>query len=274
MVLGPEMVPVLPGGVGTLFVTAPVDGGYLTDPRTTAERYLPDPRSTAGGRIVSTGALVRSAHDGSIVPVEVPPERVHQDDVSVDLDAVRDAYAEGTTLGVGVQEWGWRDPETPFAVARTEPGEHPVTPREGGLPEGIRPRTVPLSDHGGRPVSPRTHAERAFLPRTTNYIPPATETERRLTELILTPLLGLSEIGRHTSMFELGGGSLQVVQTVARTRNLFDVDVALSRLFNEPTLACLGALVDDALSDHRTAAEVLDEIEGLSPHPADVDTHD
>ncbi|MDY7091406.1 MAG: amino acid adenylation domain-containing protein [Acidobacteriota bacterium] len=72
---------------------------------------------------------------------------------------------------------------------------------------------------------------------------PASETERRLTE-IWEQLLGVAPIGRHDDFFELGGHSLLATQVLARVRAVLGRDLPVRRLFEAPTVAGLAAALE------------------------------
>jgi acyl carrier protein len=75
--------------------------------------------------------------------------------------------------------------------------------------------------------------------------PPRTERERKLAE-IWKELLKVEEVGVDQNFFELGGHSLLVLQVIARIRRVFEVEVPVRTVFEEPTLAGLGAAVEKA----------------------------
>jgi acyl carrier protein len=74
-------------------------------------------------------------------------------------------------------------------------------------------------------------------------VAPRTEVERKLAA-IWQELLKLERVGIDQNFFELGGHSLLALQVMARIRSLFEVELPVRRLFEEPTLAALGAAVE------------------------------
>lgn len=73
---------------------------------------------------------------------------------------------------------------------------------------------------------------------------PRNVTEERLLGL-WRKLLNASEIGVEDNFFELGGNSLLILQAVTEIREAFDVDPPLQGLFETPTIAAWGALIED-----------------------------
>jgi len=77
----------------------------------------------------------------------------------------------------------------------------------------------------------------------TPYVEPATELERMVTSL-WQRLLGIDQVGRHDSFFDLGGDSLLATQALTRVRDAFGVDIPLPSLFEDPTPAGSAALIE------------------------------
>jgi acyl carrier protein len=96
--------------------------------------------------------------------------------------------------------------------------------------------------------------------------PPEGETEQRIAG-IWRELFGAGRVGRHDNFFERGGNSLLAIQLVSRVRKVFGVEMPLSRLFEAPTVAGLGSIVEESQQKAKEAEEIerlLREVEGLS----------
>src|SRR4029077_18852139 len=74
----------------------------------------------------------------------------------------------------------------------------------------------------------------------TAYVAPRDGVEEQLAA-IWAEVLGLERVGIHDNFFELGGHSLLATQVIARANSVLDVDLALRRLFETPTIAALAA---------------------------------
>ena len=79
-------------------------------------------------------------------------------------------------------------------------------------------------------------------------------------------ILGIPEIGRDESFFELGGHSLLAMQTVAKFRSLFNVEINLREFFEAPTVAQLSVVLReklvqeiDQLADHQVLEIISEE---------------
>lgn len=87
-----------------------------------------------------------------------------------------------------------------------------------------------------------SHARPEFIGA---YTAPETETEKELVDL-WGKLLGIDGIGIHDSFFELGGNSLLLTQLVAMIRRTFQAELALSAMFEQPTVAEMGSRIDES----------------------------
>ena len=72
---------------------------------------------------------------------------------------------------------------------------------------------------------------------------PATPVEEIL-GTIWCELLGLERVGTEQSFFELGGHSLLATQLISRIRERFNVEVPLSKVFQDPTIAALSSNIE------------------------------
>jgi len=121
------------------------------------------------------------------------------------------------------------------------------------LPEYMMPSTVVMLDK--LPLTPHGKVDRNALP--------APESAGKLSEqsgaaLPRTPheelvanvwesVLNVGAIGRDDNFFELGGHSLLATQVVSRMREVFQIDLPLRTLFEQPTVVAFAASVGEAL---------------------------
>jgi amino acid adenylation domain-containing protein len=82
--------------------------------------------------------------------------------------------------------------------------------------------------------------------------PPATPTERRLAE-IWSELLGIPEIGREESFFDLGGHSLMALRMFAHIAREWKTRVPMGLLMQAPTPRALGEIIDRMVSSPECA---------------------
>ena len=112
-------------------------------------------------------------------------------------------------------------------------------------------------------------AERALrqLKRSTVYVAPRTDIERRLAD-IYAEFLDVEQVGIHDSFFELGGHSLQATQVLSRIRKAFQVELS-PRLFfaSEFTIAEMATQVmkqQIKRADPHEVAELANKLNELS----------
>jgi acyl carrier protein len=125
------------------------------------------------------------------------------------------------------------------------------------------------------PVTTNGKLDRSALPAPTRgvtegVVPGVTPTEVSLAE-ILAELLDIDGFGRDDNFFELGGHSLMGAQLVARVYERFGVELSLLDIFDNPTLAEMAEIVDEAvvelvasLSDEEVE-QLLDRAGGPTP---------
>ncbi|RAP55638.1 phosphopantetheine-binding protein, partial [Oleiagrimonas sp. MCCC 1A03011] len=67
------------------------------------------------------------------------------------------------------------------------------------------------------------------------YEPPQGETEQTLAS-IWEELLGVDKVGRNDNFFELGGNSLMAVRLLSRLQSSLNVNIELSKIYNNQAL--------------------------------------
>ncbi len=97
---------------------------------------------------------------------------------------------------------------------------------------------------GGSSNLSRRHHPRPDLQ--TAYVAPESELEHGLVNL-WRDALGISPIGLHDNLFELGGDSLLVIQLLAKVRGVYGVELHPAAFFRTPTISALAMLVEDRL---------------------------
>jgi amino acid adenylation domain-containing protein len=249
--------------------------GYLGRPDLTAERFVPDPLSPApGARLYRSGDLVRWRRDGTLEflgrtdhQVKIRGFRVEPGEVEAVLreqPGVREALVAalpdsaggrrlvawwvrrpGGDTGEGALRAALRErlPEPMVPSAFVELPELPMT--RGGKIDRAR---LPLPE-----AAPQTTEAREEAPRSP------------LEELIAgieAAVLGRDRVGVHDSFLDLGGHSLLATQVVSRIRESCGVELPLTAVFEEPTVAGLAARVEILLRAGRAA-----ELPPLRPVP-------
>ncbi len=100
-------------------------------------------------------------------------------------------------------------------------------------------RYAPRADHAPKTAFARPELE-------TSYVAPRDEVERTLAGF-WQELLGVDKVGIRDDFFELGGHSLIAVRLFAKIKKTWDVEYAISVLFEAPTIEKCAALVREDL---------------------------
>jgi acyl-coenzyme A synthetase/AMP-(fatty) acid ligase/acyl carrier protein len=119
------------------------------------------------------------------------------------------------------------------------------------LPEYMVPSAFVLLDK--LPLTPNGKVDHKALPAPERsavslddaYVAPRTPVEEALAE-IWTEVLRVEQVGAHSDFFELGGHSLLATLVISRVREVFQVQLPLRSLFEEPTVAGLAERVEVA----------------------------
>jgi amino acid adenylation domain-containing protein len=238
--------------------------GYVNRPELNAEKFIPNPFSAEpGSRLYRTGDRARYLPDGNIEfigriddQVKIRGHRIELGEVEATLiqhpavrecvivARARDSLLEQSLIG--------------YVVPRQLPAPSGAELRgylKEKLPEHMIPSVfVPLDD---LPLTPNGKIDRNRLPPPEGermlvvdqgFVEPRTEIEELVAQ-IWREMLKLDKIGVHHNFFDLGGHSLLATRVVARLRNNFDIDLALRKLFELPTVAALAEHIDELLQN-------------------------
>jgi acyl carrier protein len=145
------------------------------------------------------------------------------------------------------------------------------------LPEYMLP--VGFASLDSLPLTPAGKLDRKALKRygpvkphaSSEYRAPQTALEKVLAG-IFSEVLGVARVGAFDNFFELGGHSLLGTRVVSRIREIFQIELPLRRIFEEPTVSGLAqALLRDPAEQIRIQrmAELMMQFSSLSDEQAE-----
>ncbi len=246
--------------------------GYLGRPDLTADRFVPDPfHGHLGARLYRTGDLVRRRpRDGALeffgrvdFQVKIRGFRIELGEV----ESVLSAYPGVRACVAMVREDHPGDRRLVAYLVTVADTEFPKTRDLRAflaqrLPEYMVPSDfVPLPR---LPLSPSGKVDRNALPGLdpvrpedeTVYVAPRNPVEETLVA-IWVEVLGRERVGVCDDFFILGGHSLSAARVLARIRNLLQVELPLTVIFERRTIERLAVLVAERQAEPALAPEPL-----------------
>lgn len=245
-----ELLPI--GVIGELYIAGRgVASGYWNRPALTAERFLPNPFSRSWGeRMYRTGDLVRWRNHGELEylgrvdhQVKIRGYRIEPGEIEAVLSQCELVRENAVT----VQENAGDQRLVAYIEPRDEASTTPAKLREylqQRLPAYMTPSEFVLLEN--LPKTPNGKIDRNALPkpkpRRESGARPQNESEEIIAG-IWAQILNLKEVGRDKDFFELGGHSLSATQVMSHIREVFQIELPLSILFETPTVQGLALKV-------------------------------
>jgi len=257
-VLDDRLRPVPVGIAGELHIGG--DGlarGYLNRPELTREKFIPNPFDPQpGARVYRTGDRVRCLSDGNLQFLGRLDHQVKIRGHRIELGEIETILATHPAIQRAVVSLREDSKGSPQLVAYFVPEPRAVAVNhlrsflEQKLPDYAIPsvfvplETFPLTISGkiDRRALPAPAASRTSLPE--QMVAPASKIEEKLA-LIWCEVLELPKVGINDNFFELGGHSLRLTQVISRIRNVFQIELPFSQVFQTPTIAQLSVLLEE-----------------------------
>lgn len=241
----------MPIGVpGELYVAGEcLARGYVNQPQLTHERFLANPY-VVGTRLYRTGDLARYRADGNVEflgrmdqQIKLRGYRIEPGEIESVLSHFPGVHHTAVLLRQDKRDQhrlvGYIVGESSLK-GRLEQVRRYLATR---LPHYMVPSVILCLD--SMPLNATGKVNRSALPapentagRAVSRVAQRNQVEESLAELWKS-VLQISEAGIRDNFFEQGGHSLLATQLVSRIRELFEVDVSLSTLFDRPTIATL-----------------------------------
>ncbi|WP_244224349.1 amino acid adenylation domain-containing protein [Corallococcus sicarius] len=275
-ILDAELQPVPQGAAGELYIGGvQVGRGYLARPSLTAERFIPDPyAATSGARLYRTGDVARWLPDGEIEYLGRADFQVKIRGLRIELGEIEASLEKHPSVRQAVVLAREDRPGQKRLVAYVTGRES--VPEAGvlraflleRLPEYMVPSNVVVLER--MPLSPNGKADRKALPAPESggadpsrpFVAPGTAIEQQIAQA-WKDLLHVERVGLDDPFFELGGNSLLALQLHRRLTAELGVQLALTDLFQYPTVRALATRLsrreeqpsEDAAQSGRSRAE-------------------
>jgi len=279
-ILNAHLQPVPVGIPGELYIGG--DGlsrGYLSRADLTAERFVPNPfvgtrfiaserdlspsltSPQPGERLYKTGDLVRYTADGTIEFLGRLDYQVKLRGFRIELEEIEAALGQHPAVKQAVVVVFEDEGKDKHLVAYVVGNDATATELsqdilrahlQEKLPSYMVPAFIILLDV--LPLTRNGKVDRRALPSPEfgqpdskeGHVAPRTQIEELLAE-IWREVLKCSSAGVHDNFFEVGGHSLLAMRLIAQVRETFQVEMPISSLFEAPTLAGLGRLIEERL---------------------------
>ncbi len=257
-VLDGRMKPVPAGVVGELYLAGEqLSRGYLNRPGATASRFVANPFDRPGSRMYRTGDLVRWRKDGHLVFLGRVDHQVKIRGFRIELGEIEDVLRRHPTVAQAAVLAVEDRPGTKRLVAYVVSETGPVDPAAlrahvaGTLPDYMVPWAFVQLDE--MPLNPNRKLDRKALPAHRGHTAgraPRTSVEKALCG-IYAEVLSASAVGIDDDFFDLGGSSLTALELTARIGAALGVEPPLRTVFEQPTPAALGRLIEAREGEHR-----------------------
>jgi amino acid adenylation domain-containing protein len=234
-----------------------ISPGYWHKPDLTRATFTTDPQDE-GERIYRTGDLGYMQPDGCLVVTGRNDFRLKIRGFRIEVAEIELALRGLTKIkeAAVVAHEDQRGEKQLVAYVVPEPEQGSTTSElrnflKDTLPDYMVPSAFVVLD--ALPLTPNGKLDRMALPAPslarpeldTNFVAPRNALEEQLVE-IWVEVLGVTRVGVHDDFFELGGHSLRATQIVSRVREVFQVELPLLSLFEEPTIAGLAERIEEA----------------------------
>ena len=265
--------------------------GYLNRPALTAERFIAHPFSEdTQARLYKTGDLVRYLPDGNLEFLGRIDQQVKIRGFRVELGEIETALAhhpmvQGAVV-VARPDVSGSQQLIAYLIANNEAPTASTLPSylKESLPAYMIPSMFVWLD--SFPLTPSGKIDRKVLPepdpsqRTIDheFVAPRTSVEKQLAQ-IWCDLLKIEQVGIYDNFFELGGHSLLATQLLTRIRHEYQIEMALTVIFEAPTIAEFTVKLTLAIggnehhknddSDIVYITDLLDELDELSDDMVD-----
>jgi amino acid adenylation domain-containing protein len=280
-ILDGHLQPVPLGVPGELHIGgAGLAHGYLNRPELTAKKFIPTPFSDdPGARLYKTGDLVRYRADGNIEYLGRLDYQVKIRGFRIELGEIESVLLQhpaiAETVVVAREEQPGDKRLVAYIVSQqtfSPTAQELLTYLKQKLPDYMIPSTFVTLD--ALPLTPNGKIDRNALPAPNHAVcgphpgmtAPRTAAEELVAQ-IWSDIIGVEQIGIHDNFFELGGHSLLAIRVISHLRDVFNVELPLNSLFENPTIEALLSKIVEILGRPQVEAiaETEKHVNQLSP---------
>jgi amino acid adenylation domain-containing protein len=239
--------------------------GYLNLSALNTKKFIPNPFSNKlGERLYKTGDLARYLPDGNIEFLDRLDHQVKIRGFRIELGEIEVVLGQHPSIQKTVVITREDVLGDTRLVAYVVPKQDQIPTSaelrsflKQKLPYYMTPSAfvsldiIPLTlsgkiDRRALPIPDRTRSDMKET-----FVPPRTPVEEMLAR-IWSKILGLELVGVHDNFFELGGHSLLATKIISQIREIFQVELPLSILFDNSTIASLTSSVKLTRSNHKS----------------------
>ncbi|HJP74821.1 MAG TPA: amino acid adenylation domain-containing protein [Pseudonocardiaceae bacterium] len=256
-VLDSALRPVPPGVSGELYLAGTgLARGYLGQPGLTANRFVASPHGAPGSRMYRTGDVVRWTEDGQVEYLGRSDFQVKVRGFRIELGEIESTLKSHPNVETAVVVVREDRPGDQRLVAYVVPGKGETAElniaaltdlAKERLPEYMVPSAIMALPE--LPTNASGKLDRKALPAPERTEVPVGRGPRNRTEEVLcglyAELLDLETIGIDMDFFANGGHSLLATRLIGRIRNELKVDVKVTMVFRNPTVAQLAGRVEE-----------------------------
>lgn len=233
--------------------------GYLNQPELTAQKFIPDPFN-AERLVYRTGDLVRWNKDGEIDFLGRIDTQVKLRGLRIELGEIESALLTHPSVRLAVVLMRPnRQGDNQLIGYLTAKGDQPPVIEDvrdhlaAMLPEYMVPTAwVVLEEF---PLTAARKIDRKALPEPvestgsseSTVVSPRTPTEKAVAD-IFADVLAAAEVSVESSLFEIGGNSLQGMRVVSRINKAFGVKINIRKLYANATVSAISATIDELVA--------------------------
>ncbi len=218
--------------------------GYLNRPELTAEKFIEVELFGTIERIYKTGDLARWVIDGNLEYLGRIDEQVKLRGFRIELGEIESILLQYPSVKEAIVTLYKTENNQSLVAYLTGISSDLSTLKnylKSRLPDYMIPAQIIVLDE--LPLTPNGKINRKALPAPNGvieglYESPRNEVEQQLTQ-VWCAVLERQEIGIHDNFFDLGGHSLLAIKLLNNIQQVFEQQLSLSSLFQNPTIAQL-----------------------------------